>query len=171
MKKLVSVLLIIALALTSFGCDALFGNPQKQLPTPKGVTATDTGLISWQAVEGATGYKVIINGQAYTSSTTSYQVSNTENDFTYSIVATAEGYTDSLPTQTYTFEGKGIIPPDPPVYNITVGITAPDQVKSGETVIATKKEIRVNPGEMCSLKLPTNKMTDGDITVEVVKED
>ena len=137
MKKLVSVLLIIALALTAFGCDALFGQGQKQLATPTGVTASDTGLISWQAVEGATGYKVTINGQTYTSTTTSYQVSSTENDFTYSIVATAEGYTDSLPTQTYTFEGKGITPPDQPVYNITVGITAPDQVKSGETVKLT----------------------------------
>jgi pyruvate/2-oxoglutarate dehydrogenase complex dihydrolipoamide dehydrogenase (E3) component len=43
--------------------------------------------------------------------------------------------------------------------------------KCGGEIIAQKKEIRVNPGEMCSLKLPTNKMTDGELMVEVVKED
>ncbi len=42
-------------------------------------------------------------------------------------------------------------------------------VKSGEEVIATKKELRVNPGEMCSIKVDVSKILD-DVTVEVVKE-
>ena len=43
-------------------------------------------------------------------------------------------------------------------------------VKCGETVIAQKKEIRVNPGEMCSIAVDTAKITGEEITVEVVKE-
>ncbi len=42
-------------------------------------------------------------------------------------------------------------------------------VKSGEEVIAMKKELRVNPGEMCSVKIDTAKV-DTDVIVEIVKE-
>ena len=37
-------------------------------------------------------------------------------------------------------------------------------------VLAKKKEFRVNPGEMCNLKINTAEVT-GDVTVDVVKED
>ena len=42
--------------------------------------------------------------------------------------------------------------------------------RCGETVLAKKKEFRVNPGEMCSVKFDTALVT-GDVTVDVVKED
>ncbi|MBQ8230133.1 MAG: FAD-dependent oxidoreductase [Clostridia bacterium] len=42
-------------------------------------------------------------------------------------------------------------------------------VKSGDEVIATKKELRVNPGEMCCVKVDVAKVDD-TLTVEVVKE-
>ena len=42
-------------------------------------------------------------------------------------------------------------------------------VKSGDEVIATKKELRVNPGEMCSVKVDVAKVSQ-DVTVEIVKE-
>ncbi len=42
--------------------------------------------------------------------------------------------------------------------------------KCGETVLAQKKEIRVNPGEMCSITLDTAKVEGEQVTVEVVKE-
>ena len=42
-------------------------------------------------------------------------------------------------------------------------------VKSGEEVLATKKELRVNPGEMCSVKVDAAKVGDS-LSVEVVKE-
>ena len=42
--------------------------------------------------------------------------------------------------------------------------------KCGETVIAQKKEIRVNPGEMCHLKVDTSKITGDEIVIETVKE-
>ncbi len=137
MKKLVSILLIITLALTTLVSN--FACSKKQLETPTGVTVSETGLVSWQAVKNATGYKVIINGQEHSTTATSYQVSSTENDFTYSVVATADKYQDSAPSQTLTFKGKGAPTPEPPAYNITVGINAPDEVKSGETVKLTAR--------------------------------
>ena len=42
--------------------------------------------------------------------------------------------------------------------------------KCGETVLAQKKEIRVNPGEMCSITLDTAKVDGEQVTVEVIKE-
>ena len=44
-------------------------------------------------------------------------------------------------------------------------------VKNGEEIIAQKKEIRVNPGEMCSIAVETAKIITDKIVVEVVKED
>ena len=43
-------------------------------------------------------------------------------------------------------------------------------VRSADKIIATKKEIRVNPGEMCSLKVNTASIVSDEITVELVKE-
>lgn len=43
-------------------------------------------------------------------------------------------------------------------------------VKCGEDVIATKKELRVNPGEMCCIAVDTAKITGDSVCVEVVKE-
>jgi hypothetical protein len=50
----------------------------------------------------------------------------------------------------------------------------PDQkvklvAKCGDEVLATKKEFRVSPGEMCSVTVDTSKIS-GDVTVSVVKE-
>ena len=42
--------------------------------------------------------------------------------------------------------------------------------KCGDEVIAQKKEIKVNPGEMNHITVNTGKIT-GDLTVEVIKED
>lgn len=43
--------------------------------------------------------------------------------------------------------------------------------RCGETVIASHKEFRVNPGEMCHVTVQTDKLTGDSVTVEVVKED
>lgn len=44
------------------------------------------------------------------------------------------------------------------------------KVLSGDEVIAKKKELRVNPGEMCNVKVNTAKIKNSEIVVEVVKE-
>ncbi len=136
MKKIVSLLLILTLTVTAFGC--VGGNKDKTLATPTGVQITKQGLITWQTVENATGYVVTVNGSDHAVNTTSYQVSSVESDFTYYIVATAEGYINSAPTQVYTFTAEEI-KPEPPVSNITVGISGADQIKSGNSLKLTAK--------------------------------
>ena len=42
--------------------------------------------------------------------------------------------------------------------------------KCGDKIIAQKKEIKVNPGEMNCISVNTAEI-DGDITVEALKED
>ena len=58
--------------------------------------------------------------------------------------------------------------------NLYFRVLQPEQkvtlvARCGEEIIAKKKEILVNPGEMCHLTLETNKIS-GNVTVEVVKE-
>jgi len=43
--------------------------------------------------------------------------------------------------------------------------------RSGETVLAQKKEFRVNPGEMNCVTIETGKITGNEIIIEAVKED
>ena len=43
--------------------------------------------------------------------------------------------------------------------------------RCGDEVIAETKEFRVNPGEMCHVNVPVEKLTGDTVTVEVVKED
>ena len=43
--------------------------------------------------------------------------------------------------------------------------------RCGDEVIAQTKEFRVNPGEMCHVNVPVEKLTGDTVTVEVVKED
>ena len=43
--------------------------------------------------------------------------------------------------------------------------------RCGDTVLAQTKEFRVNPGEMCHVTVPVEKITGDTVTVEVVKED
>ena len=53
-------------------------------------------------------------------------------------------------------------------------VLAPDmdvriEAKCNGKVIASKKERRVNPGEMCSIQVPMSEL-DSDIMVDVIKE-
>jgi NADPH-dependent 2,4-dienoyl-CoA reductase/sulfur reductase-like enzyme len=43
--------------------------------------------------------------------------------------------------------------------------------RCGDEVLAQTKEFRVNPGEMCHVTVPVEKLTGDTVTVEVVKED
>lgn len=58
--------------------------------------------------------------------------------------------------------------------NLYFRVLQPEQkvtlvARCGEEIIAKKKEILVNPGEMCHLAIDTNQIS-GNVTVEVVKE-
>lgn len=77
---------------------------EEKLATPEGVTMSETGLITWNAVEHASEYAVTINSSVTTVTETQYQVADLTVSFTYSVTAKAEGYQDSDPSavQSYT---------------------------------------------------------------------
>ena len=136
LKRFICVIVIAILALTFVGC----GEKQKtQLATPQNVTCSDTGLITWDPVENADYYVVVLNGQNLKSETTSYQVGSVVNDFTYAVIALAErGYRMSEPSETKTFTGKGITPSvNPLIENLTVSITGNQLVGSGKSTKLT----------------------------------
>lgn len=143
MKRIISLILIIATLFTFSGCNLKKPTSESagesasqstlKLSTPTGVTCSSEGLITWTAVDNATGYILTINGSEYQVTATSYQVSSIVNDFTYSVVATADGYENSAPTQTYTFTGTGVEIPQPSE-NLEVAISGATQVKSGKTI-------------------------------------
>lgn len=146
-KKLMCAAMAVALSMSFIGCgDGETGNapddgktPEKpveqtkKLSTPQNVTASDTGLISWGAVENAQYYIVVLNGNKYKATTTSYQVGSVVNDFTYSVYAVGkEGYENSDASATKTFKGKGVpVEIDPLIENLTVSLTGNQLVGSG----------------------------------------
>ena len=129
-KKFICAVIITVLAMTFVGC----GDEKPQLATPENVAVSDTGEITWSAVENADYYVVVLNGYSYRSDTTSYTVGSVVNDFTYSIIARSDnGYRPSEPTEVKTFEGKGEppLPVDPDIENLTVSIKGNQLVGSG----------------------------------------
>lgn len=132
MKKLISILAALCLVFT-FALTACNSDGLETLDTPENVTVSDTGLISWDAVENAEYYVVVLDGEPHPTDETSYQVSSVVNDFTYSVYARAQGYNDSAPSETKTFTGKGGGSVDLPA-KITVGIDGSSEVRSGKTL-------------------------------------
>lgn len=104
-KRFICAIMIAVLALAFAGC----GEETPKLATPQNVTVSETGLITWDAVENADDYILIHNGNHYAvGSVTQYQVGSTVNDFTYAVYARAEGFLNSDPSETKTFKGTGI---------------------------------------------------------------
>lgn len=135
MKRVVSIILLVVCIFSFTACK---GKHTKKLDTPTNVVCSDSGLITWTAVKNATSYDVTLNGEVYNVAETSYQVSTTVSDFTYSIVAKAEGYKNSDPTQTYTFKGTGASLPNLP-QNITIKINGSSEVRTGNMITLTAK--------------------------------
>lgn len=148
MKKLVAILLILALCgVVLAACgeqptptptptpedNTPKDNTPTELSAPTGVAINEAGLISWNAVAGATGYIVTIAGVEYNAPETHYQVPTLAEDFSYSVAAT-DGSRRSAPSVTQTYVAPGITPPTPPVSTKTVAIAGQGSVKSGGTL-------------------------------------
>ncbi|MBR2930601.1 MAG: hypothetical protein IKC32_05165 [Clostridia bacterium] len=130
MKRIVSIILVLALALASL---ASCVTEPKALSAPTNVSLSDTGLITWDAVEGAESYTVTINDKSYETETNSYQVTSLKVDFTYSVVANADGYLSSPPSE----EGTYRVPYVPPVDttpDIAVAISGKSEVRYGTPI-------------------------------------
>ena len=62
MKKLISLCLVLAMLLPALAaCD------EKVLSAPQNVVLSETGLLTWDAVENAEGYIVTIGDKTYTA--------------------------------------------------------------------------------------------------------
>ena len=90
MKKIISVFLILIAVFTLFSC-----NEDKVLSTPTNISLSEQGLITWDPVANATSYVVLINGESFTVNEASYLVNDLKKDFTYMVIACADGYTSS----------------------------------------------------------------------------
>lgn len=130
MKRIVNIFLIFALLITVLsGC----GPNEKVLDTPQNVVLSDSGLLTWDAVDNAQSYAVTINDKTYSTKTNSYQVNSLDIDFNYSVVAEAEGYTASLPSAKGTYQ----VPYTPPVDTtpkIAVAVSGKSEVRYGTPI-------------------------------------
>lgn len=131
MKKILYSILLVFIMIGMFSCK------NKTLETPTNVTLSEAGVISWDPVENAQSYIVVINEQQYTVNTPFYLVNNLTNDFTYSVIACADKFENSLPSELLTFTAPVITPPKPPKNDIVVGISGSSEVKSGKTITLT----------------------------------
>jgi hypothetical protein len=129
MKKIISLFLVLLAVFTLFSC-----NDEKVLTTPSNVSLSEAGLITWDVVPNATSYVVILNGESITVETPFYLVSNLKADFSYSIIACADGYTSSVPSDLLVYKAPKPETPKPPVSNIVVGISGSSEVKNGKSI-------------------------------------
>lgn len=131
MKKLISLFLVCVLLLSSLSaCDK---NESKTLATPQNVVLSDTGLLTWDAVEHAESYTVTIGDKTYSTATNSYQVPSLAVDFTYSVVAEAQGYISSAPSAKGTYQVP-YVPPVDTTPKIAVAISGKSEVRYGSPI-------------------------------------
>lgn len=138
LRRFICAIVIVVLAFAFTGC----GKKDTQLATPENVTVSDEGVISWDEVENADYYIVVLNENKIKSNTNSYTVGSVINDFTFAVIAAAEegsGYKNSEPSETQTFKGKGAPTPtvDPLVEGLTVSVTGNHLVGSGKSTQLT----------------------------------
>ena len=136
LKAIAAVLIALALGVCFFACNPTDNG--KKLATPQNVVCTEEGVISWDAVENATGYVVIVDGVNYSTDATTFKVSDTSSDYEYSVYATAEGYTNSDPSPKQTgkaYEIKGTLAAPQNVAIDKTGLITWDAVENAEKYI------------------------------------
>ena len=166
MKRIISLIIILAMSFTLFSCGKEEITAEKILKTPENVKVADDGLISWNEVENATSYVVTINGSGVATVTENKYQTDGKSQFTCKITARAEGYKDSAPSKLVTFTPKS-------TGNITVGIEGDSEMKSGST-IRLKANVRgtIEKGVTWSVKEGNVTVSaDGVVTAEATSSD
>ncbi len=138
MKRIISLLLAMVMlvgVLASCGTEETPAPTPEKLATPTEVSMSDTGLITWTAVTNATSYVVTIADKTYTVNTNSYQVTNLNVDFTYTVKACAKGYTDSDASSPKTFVADRTPEVVPPTIAVAVG--GASELRSGHETVLT----------------------------------
>ena len=126
-KRILCMLLCVCVAFSLVACNPDTPTPQPtKLDAPTGVEVSDDGLIYWDKVKNATGYVVYVNGADYQTEDNNYQADSSENFECY-VVATAEGYEQSDPSETVKFYAS--TEPVTPEETVTVSVGGGTEVK------------------------------------------
>ena len=102
MKKLMFVLLSVFALFSLFGCDEKTGDPT--LSSPQNVTI-ENGVVTWQSVEGATSYRIVVGTSSFTTTNTTFdlkQVTIPEGSHSVSVIALKDK-TVSNPSSSVTY--------------------------------------------------------------------
>ena len=136
LRKIISVLLVAVLTLSlAVSC----GDEEKQLAAPEELQVSEAGVVTWKAVENATGYVVTVGDKENATTETKFTLADTTVDCMITVYATADGYKNSDAAKTQFTAKKNTDPVTPvnpvdPAPEHTVAISAPDNVKSGKRV-------------------------------------
>ncbi len=136
MKKILCFALVVVLLFSFAACTPIEPPVVTKPEAPKNISASETALITWDAVEGALGYIVTIDNNDYSVTTNSYQASD-KRSFTYSVTTVGKDYVMSEQSETYTYVAKNI--PTPPDPQVTVTIVGGTDIKGGKTLQLTAK--------------------------------
>lgn len=143
MKKFISLALACGMIFTLAACNDEKNNPAppdvddpsavvETLTAPTNVNITEagsTGIVRWDAVANATEYVVSVNGVEQTTRNTYIYLDSLTVDYQVFVVARAENYNDSAPSQTVVFNK----------HVVTIGIEGGTDVRSGKTLQLTAK--------------------------------
>lgn len=118
MRKLLSFLVMLLVSLVIVAC----GDTTIELDTPANVVINN-GIVTWDAVENAEEYRVIVGTNTYTVTTTTFNLNTlalAEGSYQVTVVAVA-GDTVSLPSSSASYVVQAdISDPDPTVIPINV---------------------------------------------------
>lgn len=111
LKKVLTALGAAGLLAATALCACNFTDDGERLDKPV-VTVSPTAYLSWNAVRHATGYELTLNGET-TALTETYYQAPADKDFTFSLIATADGYKNSeAATGSYTAPAPDPVPED-----------------------------------------------------------
>ncbi len=131
-KSVIGILLACAmLATVPTGCTPDDRQEQQQsytLSAPSGINVSGNGVISWNAVENAARYEVVIDGQKYSTFNTSFE-GPAGRDFSYSVTAIAKSGYENSPAASGTHKAD--------LSGVVVTLSSPSEVKSGGSVQLT----------------------------------
>lgn len=139
MKRFISLFLAVVLLLPAMMFAACNENTPETLATPQNVAVDGNGRVVWSAVDNATGYQLVIDGQRQQETLTKneYLLPSTNKKVTIAVIAVAKGYKDSNVSETVTFVGKADKPDVPEQLKVAIG--GPSEVRAGQTVKLTAK--------------------------------
>lgn len=111
LKRVFIALCAASLASVAFLSACFTAEREEQLDTPV-VTVSPSAYLSWNVVKHATEYELTINGASQTVGETYYQA-DADKDFTFSLIAKAQGYKNSeAATGSYTAPASDPVPED-----------------------------------------------------------